>query len=269
MIMEQEQHLLWNGSAGRAWVEAQNLLERMFAPFEPILVQAAGSARHVLDVGCGTGATTLALARLPGVERAIGVDISAPMIAVASERTGGAQFVCADAQRHAFAPGVFDLIVSRFGIMFFDDPVAAFSNLRRAARDDAALCCIAWRAALENPFMTTAERAAAALLPGLPPRLPNSPGQFAFADARHAGSILGACGWRQVQFTPQDVACSFPEAELVRYLTLLGPVGLALQHVDAAVRKEVIATVRAAFAPFVDGDTVRFTAACWRIDAAA
>ena len=97
------------------------------------------------------------------------------------ERTP-ADFVCADAEVHAFEPASFDTIISRFGVMFFDDPVRAFANLRRAARDDARVRCIAWRSAADNPFMTTAERAAAPLLPTLPARRPDAPGQFAFAN---------------------------------------------------------------------------------------
>src|SRR5438270_1708240 len=165
-----EQTKLWNGLAGRAWVETQEALDRMFEPFERLLVEAAAAkaARGVLDVGCGTGSTTLAIARRLGASaRCVGLDISAPMIAVAqgrAEREGSpARFITADAQRHAFEPASFDMIVSRFGVMFFDDPVGAFANLRRAARDGAELRCIAWRSAAENPFMTTAERAAAPL----------------------------------------------------------------------------------------------------------
>src|SRR6185295_17722413 len=135
-----EQAALWNGPAGRAWVEAQELLDRMFEPFEDLLVNAirAGSGSRALDVGCGTGSTTLAVARRLGPEgRCTGIDISASMIAAArvrAEREGtSAAFICADAQRYSFAPASFDTIVSRFGVMFFEDPVQAFANLRRAA----------------------------------------------------------------------------------------------------------------------------------------
>lgn len=269
-----DQHELWNGPAGRAWVEAQQLLDAMFEPFEHILMQAAGSARAVLDIGCGTGATTLALARArQGEGRCAGIDISQPMIRLARERAAregvDAHFLCADAQSHRFCPDSFDLLVSRFGVMFFSDPVAAFANLRRAARPEARLCCIAWRSAAGNPFMTTAERAAASLLPDLPPRAPGGPGQFAFADADRVRGLLEQAGWASVEITPLDVACTFPQAQLDRYVTLLGPVGLALQRADDATRERVTAALRCAFEPFIDNDAVRFTAACWRIEARA
>jgi SAM-dependent methyltransferase len=264
------------GPAGRAWVDAQQSLDSLFTPFENLLVNEArtASARRVLDVGCGTGATTLAFARLLGAQgHCAGADISEPMIAAArarAEREGTpASFICADVQRHAFEPASFDLIVSRFGVMFFDSPVQAFANLRHAARDGAALRVIAWRSAGENPFMTTAERAAAPLLPNLPARQPGGPGQFAFADRHRVSDILQESGWAGIDIRPIDVECTFPEKELHGYLTRLGPVGLILQNADERTRAQVIGTVRAAFDPYVHGTEVRFTAACWMIGATA
>jgi len=271
-----EQATLWNGRAGCAWVEAQELLDQVFKPFEDLLVEAvsAGPGGRVLDVGCGTGTATLAVARLLGAKGlCIGIDISDPMIAAArsrAEREGTpANFICADAQRHTFEPASFDMIISRFGVMFFDDSVRALENLRRAATDDAEFRFIAWRGAAENPFMTTAERAAAPLLPNLPARRPDAPGQFAFADPRRVHTILEESGWAKIDIRPIDVVCTLPEKDLVRYLTRLGPVGLVLQEADDRTRAQVLETVRAAFDPYVHGAEVRFTAACWMVSAGA
>lgn len=273
---DDEQTRLWNGRAGRAWVEAQPLLDQMFQPFEDLLVEAvsAGSEGRVLDVGCGTGSTTLAVARRLGEKsRCLGIDISDPMIAAArarAEREGAsASFLRANAQSHAFEPARFDMIVSRFGVMFFDDSVRAFANLRRAARDGAEFRFVAWRSAAENPFMTAAERAAAPLLPNLPPRRPDAPGQFAFADRRRVDRILKESGWTEIDIRPIEIACTLPEKELIRYLTLLGPVGLLLHEADDRTRRQVIETVRAAFDPYVQGAEVRLTAACWMVGARA
>ncbi|QCP52724.1 class I SAM-dependent methyltransferase [Trinickia violacea] len=266
----------WNGPAGLAWVETQAVLDALFEPFEALLVEAASakSGGRVLDVGCGTGSTTLAVARRLGAAgRCVGIDISEPMIAMArarAEREGSpARFICADAQDHAFEAAGFDRIVSRFGVMFFADPVRAFANLRRAASDAAELRCIAWRSPSDNPFMTTAERAAAPLLPNLPARRPNAPGQFAFADRQRVDAILHESGWAGIEIRPIDVDCTMPEAGLVDYLNRLGPVGLMLREVDDATRKQVVETIRAAFAPYVHGSEVRFTAACWMVEARA
>ncbi|CAN7630050.1 class I SAM-dependent methyltransferase [Variovorax sp. LjRoot290] len=271
-----EQTALWNGRAGRAWVEAQEVIDQVLEPFEDLLVEAvrAGPGQQVLDVGCGTGSTTLAVARLLGATgHCIGVDISDPLIAAARARAERedtpASFIRADAQIHAFEPASFDLIMSRFGVMFFDHPVLAFANLRRAARDDARLRFIVWRSAAENPFMTTAERAAAPLLPNMPARQPGAPGQFSFADRHRVAAILQESGWAGIDIRPIDVDCTLPEKELVGYFTRLGPVGLILQEVDERTRAQVIDTVRAAFDPYVHGTEVRFAAACWMVSARA
>jgi len=274
--LEDEQARLWNGPAGHAWVDNRDLLDGVFAPFAQLLVGAvvANGASRVLDVGCGTGATTLAIARaLGGRGACTGVDVSEPMLQVARERAAhdgvAADFIHADAQSHDFAAGGFDAVVSRFGVMFFADPVAAFANLRRAVRPGGALHCITWRDARENPFMTTAERAAAPLLSGLPARQPGAPGQFAFADPQRVASILGDAGWTDIASQPIDVPCSFPLDQLDRYVGRLGPVSTALAAADDATRARVMPIVRAAFAPFVHGEQVRFVAACWQLVAIA
>jgi ubiquinone/menaquinone biosynthesis C-methylase UbiE len=271
-----EQATLWNGIAGRAWVDARELLDQMFQPLEDVLVEAvwAGRGGRVLDVGCGTGSTTLAVAQLLGAKGCcIGIDISDPMIAAArarAEREGvPVDFLRADAETHAFAPDRFDMIISRLGVMFFGDAVRAFANLRRTAKNDGQLRFIAWRSAEENPFMTTAERAAAPLLQSVPVRRPDAPGQFAFADQRWIKHILEASGWTDIAIRPIDLACSFPEPALVGYVTQLGPLGRVLHEADERTRAQVIDTVRAAFDPYVHGTEVRFTAACWMVGARA
>jgi SAM-dependent methyltransferase len=272
----QEQIAMWNGTAGRAWVETQESLDRLFQPFEHLLVDAVAATRaqRVLDVGCGTGSTTLAIARRLGTQgTSVGLDLSEPMIALARTRaereSTPPSFICADAQTHAFEPASFDMIVSRFGVMFFDDSVRAFTNLRRAAAADAALHLIVWRGAADNPFMTAAERAVAPFLPELPVRRPDEPGQFAFADRNRVYSILEQSGWAEIDIQPLDVECVLPEHELVAYLTKLGPVGRVLQQVNEQTQSRIIAAARAAFDPYVHGAEVRFTAACWTVGARA
>lgn len=275
-VSDTEQAELWNGVAGQAWVESQAMLDRLFRPIEESLAKAVVERvpARLLDVGCGTGSTTIAAARrLEGQGTSVGIDISEPMIAAAcarAEREGvAAEFICADAESHAFEPGRFDMIISRFGVMFFADPVRAFANLRRASAPAAELRVAAWRSAAENPFMTTAERAAAALLPGLPARQAEGPGQFAFGDRDRVAGMLRESGWEGIEIGPLDVACTMPEAELVPYLTKLGPVGRALEGADPRTRAAAIEAARIAFAPYVRGAEVRFTAACWMIGARA
>ncbi|MGN2241884.1 class I SAM-dependent methyltransferase [Frateuria sp. GZRR33] len=270
------QSALWNGAAGHAWVAMQQVLDQMFEPFEAVLVAAAAreQASEVLDVGCGAGSTTLALAARSGAQGScLGIDVSEPLVALARQRAGraGAQarFLCADAESHPFAPERFDFVTSRFGVMFFADPVRAFENLRRAAAAGAALNFVAWRSAADNPFMTAAERAAAPWLPSPAGHQPGGPGQFAFGDGTRVRQILERSGWVDIAVKRLDRDCAFAARDLEAYLTQMGPLGRALPHVDAPTRARVIDAARAAFEPYVHGAEVRFTAACWQVEARA
>ena len=271
----EDQVAAWNGAAGLSWVEAQKSLDQLMKPLEELLVETvlARDARSVLDVGCGTGATTLAIVRALSGGNCVGVDISEPMLALARARAERerlqATFVRADAQTHAFEPGAFDTIVSRFGVMFFEDPVRAFANLRSAVRRGGGLAAIAWRSPAENPFMTAAERAAAPFLPDIPPRRVDVPGPFALADARRVRDILEASGWAEIEVRPLDVVCTFAKADLADYVTRIGPLGRVLRTADEQTRARITSAVLPAFDPYIDGDEVRFVAACWMIGARA
>lgn len=273
------QEKAWNGESGRTWVTLQPVLDRTYRPIEDLLVDWVAAAApepgsRLLDIGCGTGATTLALAQRLGPDvHCTGFDISAPMIDAAAargrSRPSPPDFVVGDAQTYPFPPAVFDVLVSRFGVMFFDDPVAAFTNLRRATRKGGRLAFVCWRHLDENPFMGTAERIAAPLLPDLPPRLSGQPGPVAFADPQRLQFILDASGWAPSAVTPIDVVCTMPETDLMPYVTQMGPVGRMLPGLDARLRGLVVTALRDAYEEFVDGTEVRYTAACWLVNALA
>lgn len=301
--MTPTQHDLWNGAAGRAWVELQEPLDAMFAPFTGLLVQAAEShsGGRVLDIGCGTGTTTMAMADAVGAtppadaagstapadaagattpadavgatSPATGVDISEAMLELARQRARNnrcnVDFVCADAQYHRFDHSSYDLVVSRFGVMFFADPAAAMANIRTAARHGARLRFITWRTPAENSFMTTAERAAAPLLPALPERDPRAPGQFALSDPELLRGLLSGAGWNRVDVTPVEAECELPLEAFDRYVTTMGPVGVALRSAEDNQRARLLAVLQAAFEPFRHGDVMRFEASCWVADAVA
>ncbi len=272
----EEQAKMWNGAGGRTWVESQALLDAVLQPIEDRLVELVAAARpgHVLDVGCGTGSTTLSIARALAPNGTVaGIDISEPMIAAARERAQreglSAEFILGDAQAYGYERQSFDMIASRFGIMFFADPVAAFANLRRAAAEGAELCLFAWRSPDENPFMTTAERAAAPLLPELPKRQPNAPGQFGFGDANHVRRILEGSLWKGIEIQPVDFACAMPADRLLDYVSKLGFVGRALDEADDELKARVLDAVLPAFATYRSGEDIRFIAACWQVTARA
>lgn len=236
---------------------------------EAALADAPARPRRVLDVGCGTGATTLALAAMAEPLDAggafgdcLGIDLSAPMLALARARADqrglpAARFVRADAQTHGFGPARFELIQSRFGVMFFDDPLAAFANLRRAAAPGARLRFVAWRPADENPFMRPPPSARPrGCCPGCPRAIQTGRGSSRSAIPSRMIGILRGAGWERIEIAPLDAACTLPERDLVTYALRLGPVGLRLREADAPTRARVIETVCTAFTPFLDGDTL-------------
>ncbi len=268
-----DQTQIWNGPAGRAWVEAQNVLDDMFSKIAGYLAQQAVQlgARRVLDVGCGAGATTLQIAEATG--ECLGVDISAPLIEQARQRAArsglAAEFVLDDAQTHGFEQARFDLVTSRFGVMFFKDPVAAFANLLGATRPGGAIRLVVWRSARENGFLTAAERAAEHMLPELNRRQDGAVGPFAFADPDAVRPLLARAGWRNIAFEPVDFPACFAASALELYMTRLGAVGLVYQELEPALQTALLDCLRQAYAPYVIDDRICFTARCWVISAEA
>ncbi len=262
-----EQAAWWN-TAGRGWAQVQDIVGMVLMPFQDLLVEAAlrRPREKVLDVGCGTGDVTRAIAGATGAD-CVGVDISESMLTAAREH-GVGRFVLADAQVHAFEER-FDLVVSRFGVMFFDDPVAAFRNLLRAATPGGELCFVTWRARDENPFMITAARIAASLVPGAPVPDPDAPGPFSLADADKTRGILERGGWGGVEIRPVDRDCPMPEELLVPYLSNMGPVAHALREADESERARMLGSVRGAFDEFVRDGEVRIPGRVWLVTASA
>lgn len=267
--------LSWTAKRGNAWAELQPLLDRLFLPIEQWIADgvAVEDAREVLDVGCGAGATSLAIARrLSTSGRCTGIDISAALIGIARRIADEAalnnlSFVTADAQSHDFGTERYDSVVSRFGMMFFDDPVAAFANIGSAVLPGGLMNCVAWRGPGDNPFMAVADNVIAPIV-GMDHRPdPHAPGQFAFADAQRVETILASSGWEAIDIQPLDLPCAMPTADLAIYIRRMGRVGTILPTLVKEERREVEAQLDAAFAPFVAHGVARFDAACWAVRA--
>lgn len=267
----------WNTHRVITWAEEQPMLDRLFLPFEHILTDAvvAEGPSEVLDIGCGTGATTLAIAqKLAPNGRCTGLDVAEILVNVGRERAvknqvPNASFLVGDAQRYDLAPDRFDAIVSRFGVMFFDDPQAAFANIRRATRVGGTLTCIVWRGPQDNPFMVTAERAVTALLGSEEPIDPCAPGQFAFGEADRVRAILTASAWDAIDIQPIDVDCKLSKSDLAIYVRRMGRVGTILPDLDEVMRHRVTSALDEAFSRFLAGGQAHFTAACWLVRAKA
>jgi SAM-dependent methyltransferase len=268
---------LWNGPDSEAWVETPERYDAMLEPLGVLALDAAAlrAGESVLDVGCGSGQLTLQAAERVGpTGRVVGADVSGPLVARARQRgadAGNVAFVEADAQVHDFGGPAFDAIVSRFGVMFFDDPATAFRNLRSAGNPSGRLAFVAWQAAPLNEWVMTPIGALVPHLgmPELPP--PGSPGPFAFADADHVRSVLTAAGWRDVQVegveTTVLVGGPGSAEDVVEFYQrdLFGRLMLAKAPEDK--RLAALADLREAVGAGMSEDGLRQRAAVWVVTA--
>ncbi len=238
-----DQATFWNEEGGRRWVAHIDQLERMLAGLSTVLVDAVGAqpGERVLDVGCGGGPTSNAYARAVGdAGRVLGVDISAVILEVARQRARhipNLEFATADAATHAFEPASFDVVTSRFGVMFFPDPHGAFGNIRRAVRAGGRLCFMCWRGIDENPWMGAPAKAAFSVIPPPEKLPPGSPGPFAFADPAHVRDILASAGFVDIELSPHEHRITLGTVdEALEWLTNMGPAATPLAEAGPDAR---------------------------------
>ncbi len=208
MSPNQQQSEAWNGPESRHYVDHADRYDRQLAPVTDLLLERAAiePTHAVLDVACGSGATALLAARQ--ARSVLGIDISEPLVQLATDRarqtsTGNAEFVVADAQIHDFGDGRFDVVISQFGLMFFDDPVAAFSNLRRAMATDGRIVFSTWQGLDANQWLAPVVSALGryADVPDLG-GLANGGGMFALQDATETAALLDSAGFADVTVEP-------------------------------------------------------------------
>jgi SAM-dependent methyltransferase len=191
----------WNGKGGDTWVARQEHTDITLIPVTDALLAFASprAGERVVDIGCGCGAPTLEFARAIGPSgRVTGLDISGPMLAEGERRASAAGITNVDwrqADPATAALDEYDLLSSAFGVMFFGDRVAAFTNMRRGAAPYARMALVCWRTLAENPWMEVPMTAAAQHLPPQPKPVPNAPGMFGLADSEHVTEVLTAAGW--------------------------------------------------------------------------
>lgn len=268
----------WNGPGGRSWVDLQETWDTVLTPVLTAALARADvkAGERVIDIGCGCGASTIALARLVGPGgKVLGVDISQPMLARAAQRRPAGlsiELVLADATTHPFAQGAFDLLFSRFGVMFFAEPARAFANLRSALRPGGRLTFACFRTPRDNPFMMLPLHAAYEHVPPLPKLGPEDPGPFAFAAEERVRRILGQAGFQSIALEPCDLALDLAaggglDAAVASTMTI-GATSRALSGQPEQTRAAVAASIRRALEPHVRGSSVPLAAALWLVTAA-
>jgi SAM-dependent methyltransferase len=271
----------WNDRAAATWTALQEQLDAMFVPITEAALAAAAPApgEAVLDIGCGCGATVLALAERVGPAGwVLGLDVSEPMAARARARIAAAGVTqasvqVADASAREFTGDGADLLFSRFGVMFFADPTAAFANLRSGMRPGGRLLCAVWRPPAENAWLSLPLAAALPLLPPQPPADPHAPGPFAFADADRVRNILSDAGWHDIGFAhcrvPLQVAGPGELETATDFAMRLGPLARILAESDPGLAEPVREAVRAVLAPHEGPDGVVLSGSIWLVSARA
>jgi ubiquinone/menaquinone biosynthesis C-methylase UbiE len=274
-----DQIAYWNGPGGQHWVDRQKMQDIVLAPISEILIERANAkaGERIVDVGCGCGATSVALAQKAGpTGHVLGIDISAAMLARAQQIAPAglsARFVLADATVYPFEPASFDLVVSRFGVMFFAEPALSFTNLHRALRPSGRLAFACWREPRENPFFMVPLQAVYKHTPKLPQLGPEDPGPFSFASAQRVHRILSEAGFQDVAMEPcnlsLDIAVGRGLETAVQSTLEIGPAARALADQAPAVISAATDSIREALEPFVRDQAVLLPASIWIVTAKA
>lgn len=261
----------WNGEEGEDWAARADRYDAASAAFDAGLLEAAGigAADRVLDVGCGAGVSTRAAARAAPDGHATGIDLSGPLLAEARRRSAAAglintTFLQGDAQVHPFGSASFDVALSRFGAMFFGDPVAAFTNLARALRPGGRLAVLSWQPLARNEWLLVLRRTLAAGRP-LPEPPGDAPGPFGLSDPDHVRRVLAAAGFGSVHLAdvPGRVRLGADAEDAFDFVSGLGLTRGLLGGLDDGARRAALDELGAALAGHATPDGVLFGAAAW------
>jgi ubiquinone/menaquinone biosynthesis C-methylase UbiE len=274
-----DQIAYWNGPSGQRWADRQQSQDIVLAPVCDVMLDRARvtAGERILDVGCGAGATTVALARKVGATgQVVGIDISAPMLTRARQiapKDLPVDFMLADATVYPFEPASFDALTSRFGVMFFAEPARSFANMRTALRRSGRLTFACWREPRDNPFFMASLQAVYKHAPKLPRPEPEDPGPFSFASEARVNRILGEAGFADIAMErcelALDVAVGRGLDAAVEGALGLGPASRALEGQPPQVRAAAANSIREALTPFVRGQSVLLPASIWIVTARA
>ncbi|QPF82084.1 methyltransferase domain-containing protein [Bradyrhizobium genosp. L] len=274
-----DQIAYWNGPGGQRWADRQAAQDIVLKPVLDLLIDRAApkAGERVLDVGCGSGASTKALAdKVAPSGHVFGVDVSGPMLERARQSTpkdAPVDYALADATVYPFDPASVDLLASRFGVMFFADPVASFANLRKALKPSGRLAFACWKEPRENPFFMAPLQAVYKHVPKLPQLGPEDPGPFSFASEARVTRILGEAGFSTIAMEPckvdLDIAIGRGMDTAIQSALEIGPASRALDGHPDDVRAAAISSMRETLAQYAKGDSVLLPGAIWIVTARA
>jgi ubiquinone/menaquinone biosynthesis C-methylase UbiE len=274
-----DQIAYWNGPGGQRWTDRQQMQDILLAPVADILIDRAKvrAGERIVDIGCGCGAIAIALAAKVGhTGRVLAVDVSAPMLQQARQvapKDAPVDFVLADATVYPFEPASADLLVSRFGVMFFAEPAVSFANMRKVLRRSGRLTFVCWREPRENPWLMAPLQAVYQHVPRLPQLGPEDPGPFSFASEQRVRRILAEAGFSGVAMEPHDLVLDIAIGRgldaAVESAVQIGPASRALEGQPAELREASKRSIRQVLVPFTKGQSVLLPAAVWIVTASA
>ena len=268
----------WNNEAGRQWVAQRELIDSLFEPVTAAIVDAAAPklGERIVDIGCGTGTTAFELAKRVGSRGSVlGIDVSAPMLKLAQERAAAGKYanvfiVDADATNYAFSRNSVDLVFSRFGVMFFDEPVKAFANIRSGMNFGGRLAFVCLRPMIESSWYRIPIEAAKPHLPPLPSVAPDAPGMFTFAKKERLQGILSDAGFHGIKMKPADVPINARTLDrALAFMTHIGPVTRMLEAGSHEQRQRAEAAVRDALAANIGANGSGLRIGVWLVSANA
>jgi ubiquinone/menaquinone biosynthesis C-methylase UbiE len=267
----------WNGPGGQRWLNRQQVHDALLAPIGDVLLARSGAraGETVLDIGCGCGATAIALAhRVAPTGHVLGIDVSGPMLERARQLAPAnlpVEFALADATTYAFHPGQADLLCSRFGVMFFADPARSFTNMRQALRAGARVVFTCWREFQKNPWSLIPLQQVYRHVPRLPEVGPEDPGPFSFASAARVLKILEQAGFESIDLQSLDLALDLADGRgldaAVETAMGVGPASRALDGQAPALRAAAAESIRGALAAYQSGEAVPLASAVWLVTA--
>lgn len=272
-----DQVAYWNGPGGKHWTDRQQIQDDVLAPVSNILIGRAAikTGERIIDIGCGCGATSFDLAKRTGATGFVtGIDISSPMLARARELIpSGApvEFILADATVHDFKPANADILFSRFGVMFFAQPEISFANMRKALRPNGRLAFACWRTPRDNPWLMLGLMEAYRHVPKLPEVKPDDPGPFAFASEERVQKILSDAGFSSIGMERADLSLDIATGRgldaAVETALAIGPASRALEGQPPDKIAAATASIRAAFAQHLKGNSVPLGGSIWIVTA--